>query len=314
MKLDIAIEEFIQYKQSLGNAYVGPANILKAFLRKTGNLELHALTTQHGEAFLPINGSTVTNNWFHRYWVLRSFFRFANSRGYMQHRILPTSMPDRAPRLVPYIYSNDDVRRLLAVPDSHYPPTCPLSPDTMRTLLVVLYGTGLRLGEAIRLKHEDADFRNAALMIRETKFGKSRLVPVGKDLVSILRLYRIRHRPGIGYQRPPTLLATKIGMMIRHDHADHQFQWLRKEAGVLRFDSPRFQPRLHDFRHTFAVTRLLTWYREGKDVQRMLPLLSTYLGHCRVDETSVYLQMTRELLQEANRCFERYAFAEVHNG
>jgi integrase len=103
-------------------------------------------------------------------------------------------------------------------------------------------------------------------------------------------------------------------MMIRNDHAGHQFQWLRKEAGVLRFDTARYQPRLHDFRHTFAVTRLLTWYREGKDVQRMLPLLSTYLGHCRVDETSVYLQMTRELLQEANRRFEHYVFAEVHNG
>jgi integrase len=167
----------------------------------------------------------------------------------------------------------------------------------MRTLIIVLYGTGLRLGEATRLKHEDVDFRKTALTIRETKFGKSRLVPIGKDLVSILRLYRMRHRPGFGY-----------------DHADHQFQWLRREAGVLRFDTARYQPRLHDFRHTFAVTRLVTWYREGKDVQRMLPLLSTYLGHCGVDETSVYLQMTRELLQQANRCFERYVFAEVHNG
>jgi integrase len=100
-------------------------------------------------------------------------------------------------------------------------------------------------------------------------------------------------------------------MMIGNDHADHQFQWLRKEAGVLRFDTSRYQPRLHDFRHTFAVTRLVTWYREGKDVQRMLPLLSTYLGHCGIDETSVYLKMTRELLQEANRRFERYVFAEV---
>jgi hypothetical protein len=72
--------------------------------------------------------------------------------------------------------------------------------------------------------------------------------------------------------------------------------------------------RVRHNRHTFAVTRLLTWYRQGKDVQRMLPLLSTYLGHCGVDETSVYLRMTRELLQEANRCFERYAFTEVHNG
>ena len=314
MKLAPAIEEFIQYKQALGNSYTTPARTLKAFLKKTGNLELDALTTQHSDAFLPVQGGMVTSVWFHRYWTLGCFFRFATSRGYMQHRILPTSMPDRPPGFVPYIYSAEDVRRLLAVPDSHCPRACPLSPDTMPTLILVLYGTGLRLSEATRLKHEDADFRNAALTIRETKFSKTRLVPIGKDVVSILRLYRWRHRPGVGYQRPPTLLATKIGMMIRNDHADHQFQWLRKEAGVLRFDTARYQPRLNDFRHTFAVTRLLTWYREGKDVQRMLPLLSTYLGHCRVDETSVYLQMTRELLQEANRCFERYAFAEVHNG
>lgn len=314
MKLAAAIEEFIQYKQALGNSYISSARVLKRFLRKTGNLELGALTTQHGEAFLAVRGGMVTSAWFHHYWALGCFFRFATGRGYMQHRILPASMPDRPPRFVPYIYSAEDVRRLLAMPDSHYPPACPLSPDTMRTLILVLYGTGLRLSEATRLKHEDTDFRNAALTIRETKFGKSRLVPIGKDLVSILRLYRFRHRPGIGYQRPPTLLATKIGMMIRLDHADHQFQWLRKEAGVLRFDSARYQPRLHDFRHTFAVTRLLTWYRQGKDAQRMLPLLSTYLGHCGVDETSVYLQMTRELLQEANRCFERYVFSEVHNG
>lgn len=314
MKLAPAIEEFIQYKQALGSLYTGPANVLKAFLRKTGNLELNALTTQHGEAFLPVKGGTVTSSWFHRYHVLGSFFRFATSRGYMQQRVLPTSMPDRPPRFVPYIYSTDDVRRLLGVPDSHYPPSCPLSPDTMRTFILLLYGTGLRLGEVSRLKHADADFTNAALTIRETKFGKSRLVPIGRDLVKLLRLYRLRHRPGVGYQRPPTVLATKIGMMIRNDHADHQFQWLRKEAGVLRFDIARYHPRLHDFRHTFAVTRLLTWYREGKDVQRMLPLLSTYLGHCCLDETSVYLKMTRELLHEANRCFERYAFTEVHNG
>ena len=314
MKLAAAIQEFIQYKQALGNLYTGSGNILKAFLRKTGDLELGALTTQHGEVFLPVNGGAVTSNWFHRYQVLASFFSFATSRGYMQQRVLPASLPDRPPRFVPYIYSTEDVRRLLAVPDSHYPPECLLTPDTMRTLLLLLYGTGLRLGEATRLRHEDADSRNAALIIRETKFGKSRLVPIGRDLVSILRLYRMRHRPGVGYQRPPTVLATKIGMMIRNDHAERPFRWLRKEAGVLRFDGARYQPRLHDFRHTFAVTRLLTWYREGKDVQRMLPLLSTYLGHCSVDETSVYLQLTRELLQEANRRFEHYVFAEVRNG
>jgi len=190
MKLAPAIEEFIQYKQALGNSYTTPARTLKAFLKKTGNLELDALTTQHSDAFLPVQGGMVTSVWFHRYWTLGCFFRFATSRGYMQHRILPTSMPDRPPGFVPYIYSAEDVRRLLAVPDSHCPRACPLSPDTMPTLILVLYGTGLRLSEATRLKHEDADFRNAALTIRETKFSKTRLVPIGKDVVSILRLYR----------------------------------------------------------------------------------------------------------------------------
>ncbi len=136
MKLALAVEEFIQYKQALGNLYKGSGNILKAFLGKTGNLDLDALTTQHGEAFLPVNGGAATSNWFHRYQVLGSFFRFATSRGYMQQRVLPASLPDRPPRFVPYIYSMEDVRRLLAVPDSHYPPDCPLSSDTMRTLLL----------------------------------------------------------------------------------------------------------------------------------------------------------------------------------
>ena len=313
MKLATAIEEFIQYKRALGNLYTGAGNILKSFLRMTGDVELDALTSQHAAAFLPVTGGPVTTFWFHRYSALNRFFRYATDRGYMRHRILPTSLPDRPPRFVPYIYSIEDIRRLLGVPDSYYTAASPLSPDTMRTLILVLYGTGLRLGEATRLKHEDADFKTSVLTIRETKFGKSRLVPIGSDIASILRLYRMRHRPRFGYERPPTLLTTKIGMRISNDHADHQFNWLRKEAGVLRFDNARYQPRFHDLRHTFAVTRLLTWYRQGKDVQRMLPLLSTYLGHCRVDETSVYLQMTRELLHEANRCFERYAFAEAHD-
>jgi len=252
MKLASAIEDFIQYKRTLGNLYISSANILKAFLRRTGDLELDALTSAHCQAFLPVKSGTVTNSWFAKYAALDRFFRYATERGYIQHRVLPTSMPDRPPRFVPYIYSIDDIRRLLAVPDSHYARTCPLSPDTMRTFLLVLYGTGLRLGEVSRLTHSDADLKSGTLLIRETKFGKSRLVPIGKDLASILRLYRMRHRPGVGYQRPPTLLATKIGMMIQDYHADHEFEWLRREAGVLRFDSARFQPSFQDFGHTFA--------------------------------------------------------------
>jgi len=84
-----------------------------------------------------------------------------------------------------------------------------------------------------------------------------------------------------------------------------------KEAGILRWDAGRYQPRLHDLRHSFAVSRLVTWYRQGKDVQRLLPHLATYLGHVHIDDTAIYLTMTKELLQEASSCFARYALPEV---
>jgi integrase len=89
------------------------------------------------------------------------------------------------------------------------------------------------------------------------------------------------------------------------------YKRLREDAGVCRSADARFQPRLHDLRHTFAVVRLVTWYREGKNVQRLLPHLTTYLGHGTIHGTTRYLTMTTELLQEANACFERYARPEV---
>jgi len=92
--------------------------------------------------------------------------------------------------------------------------------------------------------------------------------------------------------------------------AELVFKRLREEAAVSRSSDARFQPRLHDFRHTFAVVRLVTWYREGKNVQRLLPHLSTYLGHARLDDTQRYLTMTTELLEQASICFEQYARPE----
>ena len=126
MKLAPAIEEFIQYKQALGNSYTTSARVLKAFLRKTGDVDFDELCAHHVDAFLSGHSGRVTSVWFHRYSVLGCLFRFATSRGYMKHRILPTSIPDRPPRFVPYIYSTEDMRRLLGVPDSHYPPSMSL--------------------------------------------------------------------------------------------------------------------------------------------------------------------------------------------
>lgn len=314
MRLAAAIEEFVAYKRALGASYKGENNRLLAFLRTTGDMQLTAITKQHLDAHLPIPGNKiVTSGWFKKYETLNRFFQFAMGRGYMRHRVLPDLLPEKPPAFVPYIYSLDNVRSLLGVPDNHYSPLSPLAPSTMRVFLIFLYGTGLRLGEAVKLKVHDVDLGAALVTVRDTKFFKSRLVPIGDDLVKILQQYWT-WRPSSESCDPDTpFFRTRRGNTVRHDHADHQFQWLRMEAGVLRFDNARFQPRLHDFRHTFAVTRLTSWYREGKDVQRLLPHLSTYLGHVSIEETATYLRMTAELLGEASSRFEVYSLGEGHH-
>lgn len=310
MTLACAIDEFARYKRALGCGYQGDFNRLKAFLRYTGDIDLKSVSRQHLESYLPVNHrQPAVRGWFSKFQALKLFFNFARNRGYIQQDLMTISLPERPPEFVPYIFSVADMRRLLGVSDAQYPPRAPLEPKTMRAFLIFLFGTGLRPGEAMKLGTSDVDLENSILTVRDTKFYKSRLVPLGADLVGVLHDYRRNHTPDAqGVETP--FFCNRLRTGVTHAQADHEFQWLRAEANVLRFDVARYQPRLHDFRHTFAVTRLTSWYREGKDVQRLLPQLSTYLGHVSIDETATYLRMTKDLLQEANHRFELYASAK----
>jgi site-specific recombinase XerD len=253
----------------------------------------------------------VTSFWFAKYYNLTAFYRYAIARHYVDRIPLPRSTPQEPEKFQPYIYTNDDMRKLIDTADSRHRSDWLLTPDTVRTLLLLLYGTGLRISEALHLNLEDFDRDAGVLTIRETKFFKSRLIPIGPDLHRVLEAY-------IGQQWPPAyrmgatpLLGTVKRQRILRQTAELVYKRLREDAGVCRSADARYQPRLHDLRHTFAVVRLVTWYREGKNVQRLLPHLTTYLGHGTIRGTARYLTMTTELLQEASVCFERYARPEV---
>ena len=220
-------------------------------------------------------------------------------------------MPQKPEAFQPYIYTNQDIERLIDAADSRHRYRWLLEPHTVRTLLLLLYGTGLRIGEALHLTLADFDTDTGVLTIRETKFFKSRFVPVGNDLRGVLCRYIDRQWPQRSRSETTPLLGTVKGTPIMRQTAELVFKRLREQAGVSRSDDATFQPRLHDFRHTFAVVRLVTWYREGKNVQRLLPHLSIYLGHGVLRDTQRYLSMTTELLQQASLCFERYARPEV---
>jgi integrase/recombinase XerD len=156
----------------------------------------------------------------------------------------------------------------------------------------------------LRLRGGDVDLGSGVITVRGTKFYKSRLVPLGRDVHTHLRAYLAL--PGRVDRNDQPLFQSRLHMAVPRQVVEKRFRLLRDLAGVRREDASPYQPRIHDLRHTFAVHRLTEWYRKGADVQALLPALSTYLGHVELHSTQRYLTMTPELLGEANCRFERY--------
>lgn len=304
MKLSEAIAIYIQRKQDAGMRFEASGDVLHSFLRRCGDIDLQHVTSQQVTAFLDGSGA-MPNTWNTNRGVLRSFVDHWVARGRMRSSPLQHSRRKMSPSFVPYIYSRSEMHSLLAaVSRCQEPVDCVMSEATFRALLLFLYGTGMRLGEALRLRLVDVDLTTALVTIRDTKFYKSRLVPLGPAIVKTIRQYL--QLPGRRSQHRRWLFQRKDGEPLSGQVVTAAFARLRRIAGVERHDGSYFQPRLHDLRHTFAVHRVTEWYRQGADVQRLLPALSTYLGHVNLSGTQRYLTMTPELLQQANDRFERY--------
>jgi site-specific recombinase XerD len=256
-----------------------------------------------------LNGTgPITSAWHIKYHALKGFFRFARSRGHITHDLLPMTRPKRPPRFVPHIYSREELRQLLLATETYQRNRSKIEPVTIRTIILILYGAGLRLREAVNLSVADVDLKNAVLTVRNTKFFKTRLDPLGRDLCAELARYSKRAGAGTATDRP--FFTTRSGGRVNQFTIEGCFQRVRERADVRRSPDARYQPRLHDLRHTFAVHRLTQWYRQGADVQRLLHHLSVYLGHAHLANTQPYLSMTPELLALANARFERYARGE----
>jgi site-specific recombinase XerD len=306
MKLAEVVGEYVTHKQSMGMRFCTEARTLKSFCRAMGDIAMTEVQRDRVEAYLAGKGP-VTRFWQRKHEVLVGFYRFAIARGYALHVPLPHRVPKPAQAFVPHIYSHDELRRLLKATSACDNPRSNIESDTCRTLILLLYGAGLRISEALALTLADVDLSTGILIIHTSKFYKTRLVPLGPDLTRALRTYATRR--AMQYPSGPegAFFVSRIGNPLTRRAAEDTFSQLRLRAGVLRHDGARYQPRLHDLRHAFAVHRLVAWYRQGADVQRLLPQLATYLGHVHLAATQRYLTMTPELLQEASQRFERYA-------
>lgn len=307
MTLADAIESYLTLKRSLGAVFSADARILRSFGSVLGDVSVDSISRDACQAFCRGAGPP-TRFWERKHHTLRGFFSYLSTRGHLTASPLAHASP-RVPRsFQAYIYSHDELRRLLEATSILETARSPQQALTFRTLLLVLYGAGLRPGEALRLRRCDVDLADRILAIWDTKFFKSRLVPIGADLCKALDGYwTVRQRLPLPDETRSAFFCTRTGQMISLARLESIFVRLREHAGIRRPASDRWQPRLHDMRHAFAVHRVIAWYREGADVQACLPLLATYLGHINLSGTQTYLTMTAELLGEASLRFDRYA-------
>lgn len=203
----------------------------------------------------------------------------------------------------PYIFSREEIQQLLAAARQHQGRN--ICPEMLHTLLLVLYCTGLRFGEAVRLRLPDVNLEQCQFWIRESK-GRTRCVPFGPDLAREIKAY-LEERTGIAAAteciETAALFIRRDGSPLTIKSASEAVRRLLRKQG-LKPAKGRIGPRPYDFRHAYAVHRLTDWYHQGVDIHARLPWLSAYMGHVNVLGTEVYLHATPELLQLASERFE----------
>lgn len=305
------IMAYLAARRAQGVQIRSGARALRQFARETGNRPLHEVTPQVVATFLRGHGA-LSAAWTAKFRLLAGLYRFALARGYVATSPLPELKPKLPPPQTPYVYSYDELQRLLNATTTVSSPLSRLQAMTYRTLLLMLYGAGLRISEAIELTVADVNFAERVLTVRNTKFYKTRLVPIGPQLASSLVTYYDRRSTlPMPKGQDSAFLCSRSGACLTYPHVVTLFQRIRSAAGIACPPGELRPPRLHDLRHTAAVHRILAWYRSGKNVQQLLPHLATYLGHVSIASTQRYLQMTPELLQEASHRFAAYAQHEV---
>lgn len=209
----------------------------------------------------------------------------------------PDCLSRKFARPRPYIYRDEEIQHLLRAA-WRYPRDRPRG--TYYCLLGLLAVSGLRIGEAIKLQVQDVDLKNGILTIRDTKFGKSRLVPIHPSAVRELRAYCKRRDEWLilGNKSTSQFFMTRNAKPLTHHAIYVAFHYLSVDIG-LRMEESGSGPRIHDFRHRFAVKTLINCYRSGKNAEALLPVLATYLGHVSVESTYWYLTEYPELMKLA---------------
>lgn len=299
-ELSVAIDDYLALRRALGFKMELAAHLLGQFAGHCERIGATRVTTEVALAWATAPVGASPGWWAQRLGIVRCFAAWAQTQD-PDTQVPPTDLvPGHAGRVVPYLYSDADIAALMAATDDLL---LPLQRHTYRALIGLLSVTGLRIGEAIRLGRDDVHADRGVVRVINSKFGKSREVPLHPSSIEALHRYadhRDRHFPAPRYDR--FFLSTKA-TPLRYSVVQPTFARLTRTAG-LHPRSPRCKPRLHDIRHTMAIRALADCYTASGDVHAVLPLLATWMGHADPGSTYWYLSASPELLGQAGQRLE----------
>jgi len=303
--LNSVITRYFTLKQALGRNYANECNILKHLDRYLTDTKVVDLTSEVFLKWVETQNHLTPGVRRNRMRIVRNLCLYRRRTESTCFVPDPNLFPSPHQPVQPYIFREEEITRLIqATSKLKTVSRSLLRIEVFRLAIVLLYTTGLRRGELLHLIINDYNFKERSLCIRESKFHKSRLLPLSSDAAreidSHIQARRKHHLPTSpessliwnGYDNGRAYTATGLSRNI---------QTLFRIADIHTPDGRL--PRIHDFRHTFAVHALLQWYRAGVDFQAKLPLLSTYMGHVSIDSTQYYLHFIEELAETASARF-----------
>ena len=314
MRIGKAVNRYVDYRRNTGEKFDSIVRVFNVFAKYFGKETLLSdISRRDCINFLyekTSNDNGVTAYWFNLYAALDGLFRWALIRGFIKENPLPIEKPDRPQAFIPYIYSREELKLLFENAMTYRTSYTKVYPEAIRGIIMLTYFLGLRPGETLKIDMSDVHLGDENyILIKDTKFYKSRLVPFNNKVAVFLENFIMWRRD----QRLPSdpesnVFLDRLFNPYSLSAMQKIFTMVRGKTGIYRYDGARYQPRLEDLRHTFATERIVSWYKEGKNVQDLLPVLSTYLGHSSINSTAVYISFTDELLREASDRFESYLF------
>jgi len=296
-----SLETYLALRRGLGTELLRPGGYLRRFVEFLDREGAAVITTELALrwATAPCNATPATCA--SRLDDVRRFAAWQSATD-PRTEVPPRGLlPERYRRRPPYIYSDEEVARIVREA-ARLPSALGLRAHTYATLFGLLAATGLRLGEAVALDRDDVDLRAGILAVRRAKFGKSRFVPLHESARRALREHAQQRDLLLPRPASPAFLLSERGTRVTQCSARYNFAVVSRTIGLrppARGHRHGRGPRLHDMRHRLAARTLVRWYREGRDVERELPKLSTYLGHVHVADTYWYIEAVPELLQLA---------------